>query len=823
MGAPSLLFWKKPTGGKMKYQIKRAVVIGAGTMGAGIAAHLANAGVPVALLDIVPNSLTPEEEKRGLSLNDSEVRNRIVKQGYERALKSKPASFFTADHAALVSLGNLEDDFESVGKADWIIEVIVENLKIKQNLMERIEGVRKDYSIVSTNTSGIPVHEIAAGRSDSFKKHFLGTHFFNPPRYLKLLEVIPTGDTLPEVVDAVSRFGEYRLGKGIVLAKDTPNFIGNRLGFGGGAFALHYILEKGLTVEEVDAVTGPVIGRPKTSTFRLIDLVGVDVWEHVGSNLAPAIPHDKMAQRYLNSEPANALIHDMVEKGRLGNKTKQGFYKEVRQDDGSKQFWALDLSTYEYRPPQKSDLPSLKKAKGMDDWRESLQFLLTAEDKAGGLIRALTYQGLAYASSVIPEIADTPRPLDDAMRWGFGHQAGPFEIWDILGVRETADCMDRAGFPPASWVKEMLGEGKETFYEYEGERKKGVFNPARREYEAIPRPPEMIILKEEKEAGKVIAKNSGASLIDLGDGVACLEFHTKMNVWDEDIANMYTQALDTVEAEFEGLVVGNDADNFSAGANLFMVVMAAQNGMWEMLEAAVKKMQDINMRSRYFPKPVVIAPVGLALGGGAEVIMHGGRVVAGAELYTGLVEIGAGVIPAGGGTKEMLRRILNPPMRTQNADPFPFLQRIFEQVGMAKVAVSAEEARQFGILGPADRVVMNRSHLLAEARREVLCMAAAGYHPPIPEKIFAAGRDALSGLRVGIYMFKESKNITEHESLIAEKLAYVMTGGEFSRPAWVDEQYILDLERQAFLSLCGEEKTQQRMWNLLQTGKPLRN
>lgn len=807
----------------MKYQIQRAVVIGAGTMGAGIAAHLANAGVPVTLLDIVPNSLTPEEEKRGLSLDSPEVRNRIVQQGFDRALKSKPASFFTSDHAALVSLGNLEEDFETVSKADWVIEVIVENLKIKQTLMERIDSVRKPHTIISTNTSGIPVHEIAAGRSDSFKQHFLGTHFFNPPRYLKLLEIIPTEDTLAEVVEAVSRFGEYRLGKGIVLAKDTPNFIGNRLGFGGGAFALHYILEKGLTVEEVDAVTGPAIGRPKTATFRLVDLVGVDVWEHVGSNLAPAIQHDEMAQRYLNSGPANTLIHDMVEKGRLGNKTRQGFYKEVRQEDGTKEFWALDLQAFEYRPPQKPDLPSLKKAKGIEDWRESLKFLLTAEDKAGDLIRALTYQGLAYASSVIPEIADTPRPLDDAMRWGFGHQAGPFEIWDVLGVRETADCMKRAGFPPGSWVEEMLGKGKETFYEYDGDRKKGVYNPVKGEYELIPRAPEMIVLKEEKDAGKLIAKNDGASLIDLGDGVACLEFHTKMNVWDEDIGNMYAQALDKVEADFEGLVVGNDADNFSAGANLFMVVMAAQNGMWDMLDAAVSKLQDINMRARYFSKPVVIAPVGLALGGGAEVIMHGSRVVAGAELYTGLVEIGAGVIPAGGGTKEMLRRILNPPMRTQNVDPFPFLQRIFEQVGMAKVAVSAEEGRQFGILSPADRVVMNRAHLLAEAKREVLCMAAGSYHPPLPEKIYAAGRDALSALRVGIYMFKESKNITEYESHIAEKLAYVMTGGEFSRPAWVEEQYILDLEREAFLSLCGEEKTQQRMWNILQTGKPLRN
>jgi 3-hydroxyacyl-CoA dehydrogenase len=807
----------------MKYQIHNAVVIGAGTMGAGIAAHLANAGVPVTLLDIIPNKLTEEEEKNGLTLDAPIVRNRIVREGFERAVKSRPASFFTSEHTSLVETGNLEDDFDAVGKADWVIEVIVENLGIKRQLMARIDDVRGPNAIVTTNTSGIPIASIAEGRSESFRQHFLGTHFFNPPRYLKLLEIIPTGDTLPEVVEAVSRFGEYRLGKGIVLAKDTPNFIGNRLGFGSGAYALHYILEKGYTVEEVDAITGPAIGRPKTATFRLMDLVGIDVWEHVGRNLAPAIPHDEQAQRYLNSDLANNLIHGMVEQNRLGNKTKQGFYKEVRQEDGSKAFYALNLQTLEYRPPEKPNLPSIKKTRDIEGLGERLKVLLAADDRAGQLVRDLTYQGLSYASSVIPEIADTPKPLDDAMRWGFSHQAGPFEIWDMLGVRDTAECMEQAGFSPADWVYDMLTKGYETFYQYDGDRKIAVFNTTRGEYETIWRAPEMIVLKEEKDTGKLIKKNTGASLIDLGDGVAGVEFHTKMNALDDDIFDIMIEAMDRTEKGFEGLVIGNDADNFSAGANLFMVVMGAQNKMWDLLDQAICKLQNLNMRMRYFPKPVVIAPAGLALGGGAEIIMHGGRVVAAAELYTGLVEIGAGVIPAGGGTKEMVRRILNPPMRTPNAEYLPFLQRIFEQIGMAKVATSAEEARLFGILGQADRVVMNRDLLMAEAKREALAMTASGYHPPLPEMIYASGRDALAALRVGIYMYKEARQITEYEAVIAEKLANVMTGGELSRPAWVDEQYILDLEREAFLSLCGEEKTQQRMWNLLQTGKPLRN
>lgn len=802
----------------MKYQINRAAVIGSGTMGAAIAAHLANVGIPVILLDIVPDRLTPAEEKKGLTLADREVRDRIVREGLDRALKSRPASFFTPDHARLVTTGNLEDDFDTLSEADWIIEVIVENLKIKRQLMARIDSVRALHSIVSTNTSGIPVASIAAECSPGFKEHFLGTHFFNPPRYLKLVEVIPTPDTSPQVVEAISRFLEYRLGKGVVPAKDTPNFIANRLGTASGAFGLDYILNNGFTVEEVDAITGPLIGHPKTATFRLLDLIGIDVMEHVRLNLAPAIPHDTDALTYLNSEKANKLLHSMVENGRLGIKTKQGFYKEVKQPEGGKEFWSLNLETMEYEAPQKVRFDSVGQAKDIENLGARLKILLAAQDRAGQLLRALTYQGLAYASHLIPEISDNPRPIDDAMRWGFGHETGPFETWDMLGVRETAECMRQAGFPPADWVEQMLASGHASFYQHDNGRILGVYEPASGAYQPIPSSAQLILLREQP----VVVRNPGATLRDLGDGVAMLEFHTKMNAFDDDILNMAESALERLATDFDGLVVGTEAENFSAGANLFMVVMLAQSQAWDQLESKNRRLQILGTRFRYSPRPVVVAPAGLALGGGAEVLMHASRVVACSELYTGLVEIGPGVIPAGGGTKEMLRRILNPAMKTPNAEALPFLQRIFEQIGMAKVSTSAEEACQMGLLGPCDRMVMNRSHLTAEAKREVLNMVTAGYSPPLPEKIYAAGRDGLAALQVGIFTYRESGYIMEHEALIANHLARVMTGGEISRPAWVDEQYILDLEREAFLSLCGEQKTQQRMWHLLQTGKVLR-
>jgi len=805
----------------MNYQINKAVVVGAGTMGAALAAHLANAGVSVTLLDIVP---------KDAAAGNKAARNKIVTELWDRCLKAKPANLMGADLKTLISLGNLEDDFGAVAEADWIIEAIVENLKIKQSLMTRIDEVRKPACIVSTNTSGIPVKDIAAGRSKGFKQHFLGTHFFNPPRYLKLLEIIPTADTSKDVTEFISWFGEYRLGKGIVLCKDTPNFIGNRVAFGTGAFGMDFIMSNGYTVDEVDMITGPLVGNPRTATFRLIDLVGVDVWEHVGKNLAPLVQHDKLAVKYLEAEAPNKLIHSMVERNWLGNKTKVGFYKEVRTDDGKKEFYSLDLQTLEHTAPGKPRFDSVKAAKDLEGLGDRLKVMLEADDKAAKLVSALTLQSFQYASSIIPEVADTAKPIDDAMRWGFMREAGPFETWDMLGVRETVKKMKAAGYPAAKWVDAMLKSGVESFYQYKRSSpadkngdKVAVYDVSKEKYVKIKQPTGMVFLKDLRGTKKVIAENAGASMYDIGDGVALVEFHTKMNALDDDIFNITTEALDRVEKDFDGLVVGSEADNFSAGANLFMVVVASQQKMWDTLDGAVSKLQKMNMRMRYSPKPVVIAPAGLALGGGCEVTMHGSRVVASSETYIGLVELGAGVIPAGAGTKEIMRRVINPAMKTDGAEALPFLQRAFLQIGQAKVATSAEEARGMGILGPCDRIVMHRERLLSEAKREVLAMVAAGYHPPAPEPIYAAGRDYLGALRVGVWSFAEGKYITEYDLRIAKKLAYVMTGGELSKPAWVSEQFILDLEREAFLSLCGEERTQARMWSLLNTGKPLRN
>ena len=801
----------------MKYQIHKAVVIGAGTMGAAIAAHLANSGVPVTLLDIA----SKEGDK-----------NKIVKDGWERCLKAKPANLMSAELKTLVKLGNLEDDFDAVAEADWVCEAIVENLKIKQDLMARVDEARKPSAIVSTNTSGIPVASIAEGRSEEFKKHFLGTHFFNPPRYLKLLEVIPTKDTEKDVVEFISWFGEKRLGKGVVLCKDTPNFIGNRVFFGMSTFAMNYILENEYTVDEVDALTGPLIGHPKTAMFRLADLVGLDVWEHVGRNLGPAIPHDTLGQQYLAAEKPKQLMSAMLERKWLGNKTKIGFYKEVRGEDGKREFWPLDLKTLEHVPPTRPRFESVKAAKDVERLGDRLKVMLEvpSADKAAQLVQALTYQSFQYASSIIPEVADTPKPIDEAVRWGFSYEAGLFETWDMLGVKETSEKMKAAGYPPAEWVDEMLAAGFESFYQYErsmpqsgsvdknGE-KVGVYDVLQKNYVEVKQPTSVVTLKGQT----VVSQNAGATLHDMGEGVACLEFHTKMNALDDDIMNMANEAFERLQTDFDGLVLGNEAENFSAGANVFMMVVGAQQGMWDMLEAATRKLQDMNMRMRYSPKPIVVAPAGLTLGGGCEITMHASRVVAAAETYIGLVELGVGLIPAGAGTKEMLRRIVNPVMRVENAEARAALQKVFLQIGQAKVATSAEEARGMALLNPQDRIVMNRSHLLAEAKQEVLHMIAAGYKPPAPESIYAAGRDALAALRIGAWMFKEGLYITQYDHHVAGKLAYVMCGGELTRPQWVSEQYILDLEREAILSLFGEEKTQARMWNILQTGKPLRN
>jgi 3-hydroxyacyl-CoA dehydrogenase len=806
----------------MTYRIQRACVIGAGTMGAAVAAHLANVGIPVCLLDIAPDSLTPEEQAKGKTLADPEVRNRIVRAGFERMKKARPAALFTEEAARLITLGNTEDDFARVGEADWVIEAILEKREPKRALMARLEAVRRPTAIVSTNTSGIPVATIAEGRSPDFRAHFLGTHFFNPPRYLKLLEVIPTPDTAPAVVEFVKLFGERVLGKGVVICKDTPNFIANRLGSMGGAFMLDYVLTHGYTVEEVDRLTGELIGRPKTASFRLLDLVGFDIAMDVRRNLYDAIPADE-ARAVLRSPHVEKLSHAMLERGWLGNKAGQGFYKEMRGADGQKDYWPLNLDAFEYEAPKKPRFESVGKAKDVEALAERVKILINADDRAGQLIRALTFNGLAYASHRVPEIADDLVSIDNAMRWGFMVQAGPFETWDMLGVAETMARMETEGFQAAAWVKDMVGSGHPTFYDYRDGRTVGYYDLTTKGYRALKPNPRVIVLKNLKATGKLIQKNDGASLIDLGDGVAGLEFHTKMNALDQDIFAMFEAAFERVERDFAGLVVGNHADNFCVGANIAFVAIGAQNQLWDQIDAAARAFQSITQRMRYFHRPVVVAPAGLALGGGAEVVLGGTRVVAAAESYIGLVEVGVGLIPAGGGCKEMVRRIITPAMQTKNANVLAFLQRVFETIGQAKVGTSADESRALGYLGPCDRVVMNRDHVLAEAKREVLALDAAGYRPPAPARLYAAGRDAHAALQVGVFMFQQGAYISDHDALIGRKLAHVLCGGDLSAPAWVDEQHFLDLEREAFLSLCGEPKTIERIWHTLQTGKPLRN
>lgn len=794
----------------MSHQFRRMAVIGSGTMGGAIAAHFANAGFSVYLLDIAPGKLTPDEEKKRLTLNSTAVRNRIVNAGLDAVKKGRPAALFTPQIAEQITVGNLEDNFDYLCDADWILEAIVENLEIKQRLMARIDAVRKPDSIITSNTSGIPIAAIAAGRSASFRQHFLGTHFFNPPRYLKLLELIPTDETLPDIVASMRKFGESVLGKGVVICRDRPNFIANRLGTYSAMQALHYTLKNGYAVNEVDDITGPLVGHPKTATFRLIDLVGADIMLHVAENLYPAVPEDEAREEIKPPE----FLREMVSRGWLGNKTGQGFYKQVK-GAGGREFHVLDLNTLEYRPQGKVYYDSVIGAEIYEDLGERLRFLLSQEDRAAKFLWDTTAPYLAYAANRIPEIAEDIVSVDNAMKWGFGHEMGPFEVWDALGVAKTAARMEKDGHRVAPWVKDMLETGHPTFY-----RESGYYDPATQSYQNRSAAPTAIFLKN----CTVIAENESASLRDLGDGVACLEFHTKMNSMDEKIVEIAQKALDQVDQNFAGLVIGNQGESFSAGANVMTIGLAAEAGEWDKIHGVLKALQDFLMVVRYNPKPVVTAPFGYALGGGAEVAMAGARMVAHAETYIGLTEVGFGLIPAGGGCKEMLRRVVAPAMQTPNADPLPFLQRVFETIGQARVATSAAEGQMMGFISASDRVVMNRDHLLGEAKRAVLQMAAEGHRPPARGKnIYAIGERGLAAVRIALYGMRQGGYISEHDAKVGEHLARVLCGGNLTAPAWVDEQFILDLEREAFVSLCGEAKTRERIWHFLNTGKPLRN
>ncbi len=798
------------------------MVLGAGTMGARIAAHLANAGVPCFLLDIVPTELSSDERRRGLTLSSPEVRNRIVRAGFEAAKKSRPAAFFTPDAARLVTLGNFEDNLAWCGQVDWIIEAVAENLEIKRNLLARVEQHRRPGTIVTTNTSGLPVRLIAEGRSEDFEQHWAGSHFFNPPRYLKLVELIPGPLTRPEVLAVLEETCDRRLGKGVVIAKDTPNFIANRIGTFSMLNALRLMVELGMTVEEVDACTGPAVGWPKSATFRTADIVGLDVLVHVVRNIFDHAENDESRQIY----QVPPLIEAMMKRGWLGEKTGQGFYKRVKKD-GDSEILTLDWQKMEYRPRQKAKFGSIEAGKAVEDTRERLRALVRPAmdgkgDKANQFLWGSLSETCLYAARRVPEIADRIVDVDRAMRWGFAWEFGPFEMWDTLGVEPMAKALEKEGkkLPPVA-LKVLASSAKSFYQSAQGQTR--YFDLGATTYKPVDEPPGIIVLKALKERSKVVQENSGASLIDLGDGVVCCEFHAKMNAIGADIAAMLHAGLKRLETDFDAMVVANQAANFSVGANLMLLLISAQEEEWDDIHTAVRQFQNVNMAIKYAPRPVVVAPQGMALGGGCEISLHGGRIHAAAEAYIGLVETGVGLIPAGGGTKEMLIRANEHAAAGEDLDLFHALKPVFENIAMAKVSTSAEEARGLGYLRPADVIAMNRDRLVADAKETALALVRTGYRPPAPAEIRVLGEEFLAAAKLAIHMMLRGEYITEYDAVVGRKLANVLAGGALSAPQTVSEQYVLDLEREAFVSLCGERKTQERVAHTLKTGKPLRN
>jgi 3-hydroxyacyl-CoA dehydrogenase len=791
----------------MSHRIRKVAVLGAGTMGAAIAAHCANAGLEVDLLDIAPE--------------DGDDKNAVVKAGYERMQKARPAALMSKNVSGRMRIGNFEEHFDRVGEADWIVEAIIEKLEPKRELMQRIEDTAKEDAIISTNTSGIPLHRISEERSEGFKKRFVGTHFFNPPRYLKLMEIIPTEDTDPEIVEAVRNFGERVLGKGGVIAKDTPNFIGNRLGSFAGMQSARYAFENGYGIEEIDAITGPLIGHPKTATFRLNDQVGLDIAVGVAENLYEAVPEDESREELKPPEK----LKEMQEKNLLGNKTGAGFYKRDKRD-GKTVFDVLDLETFEYRPAENPEIPIAKEAQQQGDLGSRLRFLIDKadEDRHARYIRDTLLPYMAYASRRVPEISDTLEDVDHAMEWGFAHQTGPFRTWDLLGVRETVEKLESMNIEVGGWVKDMLEAGNESFYKTE-DGTELQFSPVSKEYESVREDPMYVSLDRLRDEGKEIARNDSASLLDLGDGVLCLEFHSRGNALDAATVEMGYAALEALERDdVVGLVIGNEGRNFSVGANLGEVAHSVQNGDLDRVGQSVEALQNLLMGFRFAPKPVVAAPRGQTLGGGLEVCLHADCIVAAGETYMGLVEAGVGLIPAGGGTKEMARRIVSGPLRVSpSLPPLPLVQKAFEQIAMAKTSSSALEAREMGFLEDDDRVVMNPEHLISAAKREVHDIAD-GYAPPERgNNVYAVGRTTRAALEIAVKTLQWGRYASEYDGVIAGHLARALTGGGLSQPQWVPEEYILELEKEAFLDLLKQEKTHERIEALLKTGKPKRN
>ncbi|MGB7217468.1 MAG: 3-hydroxyacyl-CoA dehydrogenase/enoyl-CoA hydratase family protein [Vicinamibacterales bacterium] len=760
----------------MNTAIRSAAVLGAGTMGAQIAAHLANAGVPVVLLDLTAN---------------------VAREGLKRARALKPDPFFTPDTPSLISVGGFDTDFARVSAVDWIVEAIVENLDIKRALLARVDAARRADAIVSSNTSGIPIAALAEGRSDLFRQHWLGTHFFNPPRYLRLLEVIPTPDTDPAVVDRISRFADFWLGKGVVIARDTPNFIANHIGLYGMAQILRVLASGELTIEEIDAITGPPIGRPKSATFRTIDITGLDVLGHVAKNFSDRLTDDELRRQFA----LPPLMQSLIERGWIGEKAGQGFYK---REQGA--ILALDPATFTYRPAQPVRLPSLDAVRNIDDPAERIKTLFLGRDKVGAFLRATLGPTLVYTARVALEVAHSIDAVDRAMKWGYGWELGPFETWDAIGIQEVLDAADQKSSRPRL-VDDTLRSGRNRF------RDGGV----------PPAGPGLQLLKAAKDQNRVVRRNSGASLVDLGDGVLAVEFHSKMNSIGSDTVQMLQAGTKEAAANFAALVVGNDAPNFSAGANLMLVLLEAQEGNWEEIDLMVRAFQGATQALRHSDVPVIVAPAGMTLGGGCEIALHGDRVQAAAESYIGLVEAGVGLIPAGGGVKEMVARSVGAIPPPHN-DLLPSAQRVFETIGFAKVSTSAADAGRLGFVRDVDGMTMNRERLMADAKALALERVRQGYRAPVPRTaIPVGGEGVLAALKLGVHLGWRAGRLSDHDAVIGRALAFVIAGGSLPHQTTVGEEYLLDLEREAFLKLCGEPKTRERMQYTLKTGKTLRN
>jgi 3-hydroxyacyl-CoA dehydrogenase len=784
--------------------IKKVAVLGSGVMGSRIACHFANIGMQVLLLDIVPKDA------------DAKSRNKLVNDALTAALKSNPSPIYSKALAKNIATGNFEDDMPKIADCDWVIEVVVERLDIKQKVFEQIEQFRKAGALITSNTSGIPIHLMAEGRSEDFRKHFCGSHFFNPPRYLKLLEVIPTSETLPEVVDFLMHFGEKYLGKTTVLAKDTPAFIGNRIGVFSIMSILHYAEKTGISIEEVDKLTGPVIGHPKSATFRTSDVVGLDTMVHVANGLSQGVPDDEAKELFQIPD----FVTKMVANNWLGSKSGQGFYKKDKVN-GANVFSALDLKTLEYQPSKKVKFPSLETTKTIDKVSDRLKILFAAKDKAGDFYRAIFYQLFAYASNRIPEITDDLYKIDAAMNAGFGWETGPFEKWDALGVEATLKAMEADNLKPAQWVYDMLASGVTSFYKIE-DGKKLYYDIPSKTYKIIPGTEEFILL-DNIRATNTIWKNSGTTITDLGDGIINLEFHTKMNTIGGEVIEGINKAITLAEQSYKGLVISNEGANFSAGANVGMIFMMAVEQEFDELNMVIKAFQNTMMRIRYSSIPVIAAPHQMALGGGCELCLHADKVVAHAELYMGLVEFGVGLIPGGGGTKEFALR-LSDELQEGDIEMNNFRDR-FLTIGQAKVSTSAAEAFELGYLKKGrDMVVVSRNRVLAEAKKQCLTMAEEGYTQPVPRKdIRVLGKSALGLGYVGANTMFSGNYISEHDVKISQKLAYVMAGADLSQPTLVSEDYLLNLEREAFVQLCAERKTLERIQSILTGGKVLRN